>query len=340
MLAHIAAAACLQRCTRAWSDYGLCVQGGPHNHTISGLACALHQAHGPEFKAYQEQVIKNSKAMADALAQRGYKLVSGGQSSFHCSDRSSCSHAIAVTRGSGFGSLLRWKASEFCRVYEGSACRHCPLNGQRVRRASLHIPLERCSYCTLRCLCMLARLPCCGAGVCISSCKRQLLMHSGAVRPLGKTSDDVLHAEWVTGAGVGTENHLCLVDLRPKGVDGSRVERVMELAHIAANKNTVPGDKSALVPGGLRMGAPALTSRGFTETDFEKVAEFVDRCCPAHDAAPRNHTVLQHGSEVRILGGQGGASCYAVVSEHRLVHAKWPGSHLRCCEQRSVMTVL
>ena len=54
------------------------MQGGPHNHTISGLACALHQAHGPEFKAYQEQVIKNSKAMADALAQRGYKLVSGG----------------------------------------------------------------------------------------------------------------------------------------------------------------------------------------------------------------------------------------------------------------------
>ena len=70
------------------------------------------------------------------------------------------------------------------------------------------------------------------------------------------------------------------MDLRPKGVDGSRVERVLELAHVAANKNTVPGDKSALVPGGLRMGAPALTSRGFTEADFEKVAEFVDRWAP------------------------------------------------------------
>ena len=69
-----------------------------------------------------------------------------------------------------------------------------------------------------------------------------------------------------------------LTDLRPKGVDGSRVERVMELAHIAANKNTVPGDTSALVPGGLRMGSPALTSRGFTEQDFDKVAEFVSRC--------------------------------------------------------------
>ena len=62
-----------------------------------------------------------------------------------------------------------------------------------------------------------------------------------------------------------------------QGVDGSRVERVLELAHIATNKNTVPGDKSAMVPGGLRMGSPALTSRGFVEKDFEKVAALVDR---------------------------------------------------------------
>ena len=60
------------------------LQGGPHNHTISGLACALKQAVGPEFKAYQDQVIKNSKALADGLAQRGYKLVSGGVCSVTC----------------------------------------------------------------------------------------------------------------------------------------------------------------------------------------------------------------------------------------------------------------
>jgi glycine hydroxymethyltransferase len=50
----------------------------------------------------------------------------------------------------------------------------------------------------------------------------------------------------------------------------------MELCHMAANKNTVPGDVSALVPGGVRMGTPALTTRGFTEKDFEQVVEFVD----------------------------------------------------------------
>jgi glycine hydroxymethyltransferase len=49
------------------------------------------------------------------------------------------------------------------------------------------------------------------------------------------------------------------------------------LVNIAANKNTVPGDKSALIPGGLRIGTPAMTSRGLKEDDFLKVAEFIDR---------------------------------------------------------------
>jgi len=76
----------------------------------------------------------------------------------------------------------------------------------------------------------------------------------------------------------GTDNHLVLVDLKSsRGIDGARVERILELACIASNKNTIPGDTSALTPGGIRMGTPALTSRGFTESDFEKVAEFFDR---------------------------------------------------------------
>ncbi|KEY66738.1 hypothetical protein S7711_06784 [Stachybotrys chartarum IBT 7711] len=75
----------------------------------------------------------------------------------------------------------------------------------------------------------------------------------------------------------GTDNHLVLADLKPQGIDGGRVERVLELVGVAANKNTVPGDRSALVPGGLRMGTPAMTTRGFTETDFERVADVVDR---------------------------------------------------------------
>ncbi|WRX29985.1 Serine hydroxymethyltransferase-like domain - like 5 [Theobroma cacao] len=127
------------------------LQGGPHNHTITGLAVALKQVRTPEYKAYQEQVLSNCSKFAQRLLEKGYELVSGG-----------------------------------------------------------------------------------------------------------------------------TENHLVLVNLRNKGIDGSRVEKVMESVHIAANKNTVPGDVSAMVPGGIRMGTPALTSRGFIEEDFEKVADFFD----------------------------------------------------------------
>ncbi|KAI9207699.1 serine hydroxymethyltransferase-domain-containing protein [Polychytrium aggregatum] len=75
----------------------------------------------------------------------------------------------------------------------------------------------------------------------------------------------------------GTDTHLLLLDLRSKKIDGARVERILELVNIAANKNTVPGDKSALVPGGLRLGAPAMTTRGLVEADFDVIAKLVDR---------------------------------------------------------------
>ncbi|KAH9564499.1 hypothetical protein CY35_04G028200 [Sphagnum magellanicum] len=75
----------------------------------------------------------------------------------------------------------------------------------------------------------------------------------------------------------GTENHLVLWDLRPLGLTGNKVEKVCELAHITLNKNAVFGDSSALSPGGVRVGTPAMTSRGLKEKDFEQIAEFLDR---------------------------------------------------------------
>nr|KAF6274255.1 serine hydroxymethyltransferase 1 [Myotis myotis] len=78
----------------------------------------------------------------------------------------------------------------------------------------------------------------------------------------------------VTG---GSDNHLILVDLRSKGTDGGRAEKVLEACSIACNKNTCPGDRSALRPSGLRLGTPALTSRGLLETEFRKVAHFIHK---------------------------------------------------------------
>lgn len=126
------------------------LQGGPHNHTIAGLAVCLRQAATDNFKFYQQQVVANCKALGKRLMELGYTLVSGG-----------------------------------------------------------------------------------------------------------------------------TDNHLVLVDLRPLGIDGARVEKVLDCAAITLNKNSVPGDRSAVVPGGIRIGSPALTTRGFKEDDFITVADLI-----------------------------------------------------------------
>jgi glycine hydroxymethyltransferase len=128
-------------------------QGGPHNHTITALAVALKQATTPEFKQYQEQVVKNAKALEVEFKKLGYKLVADG-----------------------------------------------------------------------------------------------------------------------------TDSHMVLLDLRPQSLDGARVEAVLEQVNIACNKNAIPGDKSALSPCGLRIGTPAMTSRGFGEEDFNRVASYIDQC--------------------------------------------------------------
>lgn len=126
------------------------LQGGPHNHTIGGLAVCLKYAQTPEFKAYQKQVVSNCRSLASKLMGLGYELVSDG-----------------------------------------------------------------------------------------------------------------------------SDNHLVLVNLRPFGVNGAQVEKILDMASITLNKNSVPGDKSAIVPGGIRIGTPALTTRGFTEKDFLLVADFI-----------------------------------------------------------------
>jgi len=73
----------------------------------------------------------------------------------------------------------------------------------------------------------------------------------------------------------GTDNHLLLISLRSRGVNGNKSEIICEQASIVLNKNTIPGDKSAMSPNGLRVGTPAMTSRGLVESDFKQVGEFI-----------------------------------------------------------------
>ena len=78
----------------------------------------------------------------------------------------------------------------------------------------------------------------------------------------------------VTG---GTDNHLFLVDLRNKGISGAEAEKRLEQAAISVNKNTIPGDKSALYPSGIRIGLAAVTTKGYKESDMFDIAQKINK---------------------------------------------------------------
>jgi glycine hydroxymethyltransferase len=152
------------------------LQGGPLEHVIAAKAVALAEAMAPEFKAYAAQVVKNAQALAAALVERGYAIVSGG-----------------------------------------------------------------------------------------------------------------------------TDTHLMLVDLRPKNVTGKEAQELLDRAAITVNKNTIPADpQKAFVTSGIRIGTPAVTTRGFGEPEMVQVAEYIDTVLTRKDEA----TVARVREEVRALAGQ------------------------------------
>jgi glycine hydroxymethyltransferase len=102
--------------------------------------------------------------------------------------------------------------------------------------------------------------------------------YSRQVRANAKAIADQLKTVYgYTLATGGTENHLILWDLKPQGVTGSKMQTVCDNSSITLNKNAVLGDRSALTPGGVRIGTPALTTRGLKEDDFRKVGDFLHR---------------------------------------------------------------
>ncbi|MGH7644601.1 MAG: serine hydroxymethyltransferase [Gemmatimonadales bacterium] len=148
-------------------------QGGPLEHVIAAKAVALAEAARPEFKTYAAQVVANARALAAALVELGYAIVSGG-----------------------------------------------------------------------------------------------------------------------------TDTHLMLVDLRPKGLTGKDAEKLLDQAAITVNKNTIPGDpQSPFVTSGIRLGTPALTTRGFTESEMARVAKLIDEVLVKRDEG----TIQRVKREVREL---------------------------------------
>ncbi len=96
----------------------------------------------------------------------------------------------------------------------------------------------------------------------------------------------------------GTDSHLMLVDLRPKGLTGKDAEQLLDRAAITVNKNTIPGDpQSPFVTSGIRLGTSALTTRGFGVVEMDRVADLIDTVLTKRD----DTTVANVKQEVREL---------------------------------------
>lgn len=96
------------------------------------------------------------------------------------------------------------------------------------------------------------------------------VLKNAKVMAKGFLDNDV---ELVTG---GTDNHLILVDVRKFGITGKEAESLLDQAHITTNKNSIPNDpEKPFITSGLRLGSPAMTSRGFKEEQFEQITNYM-----------------------------------------------------------------
>ncbi|CAD6581641.1 MAG: Serine hydroxymethyltransferase, cytosolic [Alectoria sarmentosa] len=122
----------------------------------------------------------------------------------------------------------------------------------------------------------------------------------------------------------GTDSHMVLLDLRAHFLDGARVEAVLEQVNIACNKNAIPGDKSALTPCGIRIGAPAMSTRGMGEADFKRIANYIDICVgickDVQKSLPKEANRLKD-FKAKVAGGE-----VPEIFELKKEIANWAGS--------------
>src|SRR5699024_2019655 len=113
-------------------------------------------------------------------------------------------------------------------------------------------------------------------------CKTILLITKKQVQNNARTMAEAFKKKGYKLISNGTDNHLILIDLRNKELTGKTAEQALEKANITLNKNMVPFDtESPFVTSGIRIGSPAMTSRGFGEDEFLKVSELIDRVLQA-----------------------------------------------------------
>ena len=126
--------------------------------------------------------------------------------------------------------------------------------------------------------------------------------YSAQVVANARTLGESLIERGFTLVSGGTDIHLLLVDLRGKGITGKDAERVLETAGITVNKNTVPGEtESPFVTSGIRIGTPALTTRGLREPEMREIAGFIDEAIAAR---ADDQALARIRNEVREMCGR------------------------------------
>jgi glycine hydroxymethyltransferase len=108
--------------------------------------------------------------------------------------------------------------------------------------------------------------------------------YAAQVQKNAKVMADAFMAKGYKVISNGTDNHLALIDLRPKGITGKLAEDTLIKADITVNKNMVPFDEAtAMTTSGMRVGTAAMTTRGLVEADFSRVVDLVDKVLMNHD---------------------------------------------------------
>lgn len=107
------------------------------------------------------------------------------------------------------------------------------------------------------------------------ACTDEFKEYAKQVKKNAKVLADVLKSHGYKLITNGTDNHLILMNVRECGITGNKVEKILDLAGMTVNKNTILGDVNALIPGGIRIGTAACTSRGMKEAEFEKIGHLI-----------------------------------------------------------------
>jgi glycine hydroxymethyltransferase len=117
----------------------------------------------------------------------------------------------------------------------------------------------------------------------------------------------------------GTINHLVMLKTQcaPLNLTGSKVEKIFEAVGISVNKNSFPGDKSMMVPGGIRIGACALTTRGMKEDEFRQIAGFYDVLMREAARLQGEHNAANPGAPYKLVDFEKDVKKSSVVTETR-----------------------